>query len=405
MTCCCRTGRPQMSSRPQSGLGPVLLTVLVDLIGFGLVIPLLTFYSEDYGATPTQVTLLMAVYSLAQFLFAPVWGQLSDTYGRRPIMLFSIAGTALTLIGFAAANQLWLLFVFRTLNGACAANIATAQAYVADMTTPENRARGMGMIGASFGVGLSLGPWMGGELSQFGYVVPIWAAAALSGVNLIWAWFRLPESLDRTGGNRPRRTIDPRVVSRALRHPVVGAAISLTFVATFAFAMMEATFTLVAEHAWHMSAQQVGRIFGLIGLIGIAIQGGLIGRLVQIFGEHRLVSAGYLLTASGLSVLGFTTSGLGIYGGCALLATGMSLSNPSLQSIISKGADPSEQGSVLGANQSLSALARALAPTAGGLLFSTWFMGGAFVAGALLMLVALVIAARLKAPATAASFP
>jgi MFS transporter, DHA1 family, tetracycline resistance protein len=394
-----------MSNRPLGGLGPVLLTVLVDLIGFGLVIPLLTFYSEDYGATPTQVTMLMAVYSLAQFLFAPVWGQLSDTYGRRPIMLISIAGTCLTLVGFAAANHLWLLFVFRALNGVCAANIATAQAYVADLTTPENRAKGMGMIGASFGVGLSLGPWIGGELSPLGHVVPIWVAAALSGLNFLWAWHGLPESHPRGDTSGPRRTLDPRVVLRALAHPTVGAAIVLTFVATFAFSMMEATFTLVAEHAWNMSAQQVGRIFGLIGLIGIVIQGGLIGRLVRAFGEPRLLMAGYLITAAGLSLLGVTTSAVGIYGGCALVATGMSLANPSLQSIISKGAHPTEQGAVLGANQSLSALARALAPTAGGLLFSTWFMGGAFVGGAVLMLVALGMATRLTAPATAESSP
>ena len=385
-------------------LGPVLLTVLIDLIGFGLVIPLLTFYSEDYGATPTQVTLLMAVYSLAQFLFAPVWGQLSDHYGRRPIMLFSIAGTSLTLAGFAAANSLWLLFLFRALNGLCAANISTAQAYVADMTTAENRAKGMGLIGASFGVGLSLGPWLGGELSRFGYVVPIWAAAGLAAINLIWAWAKLPETRP-VGTQRPARTIDPRIALRALRHPVLGAAITLTFVATFAFSMMEATFTLVAEHGWSMEAHHVGRLFGLIGLIGIVIQGGLIGRLVRRFGEVRLVSMGYLLTASGLLTLAFTAPGPGIYAGCALVATGMSLANPSLQSIISRGAGAHEQGAILGANQSLSALARALAPTAGGLLFSHWFMGGAFTTGAILMLVALTIATRLRAPAAAASSP
>jgi len=394
-----------MSSRSLSAVGPVILAVLIDLIGFGLVIPLLTFYSEDYGATAVQVTLLMAVYSLAQFLFAPVWGQLSDRYGRRPIMLFSIAGTAVTLAGFAAANSLWLLFVFRTLNGMCAANISTAQAYVADVTTPENRARGMGLIGASFGVGLSLGPWIGGELSQFGYVVPIWAAAALAAINFVWAYLKLPESRVVGAKSRSGRTLDPRAVTRALGHPILGVAIGLTFVATFAFSMMEATFTLVAEHVWSMGAHNVGRMFGLIGGIGIVIQGGLIGRLVKAFGERRLVAAGYLLTASGLAWLAFVQGGPGIYGGCALIATGMSLANPSLQSIISRGASADDQGTVLGANQSLSALARALAPTVGGMLFTHWFMGGAFLAGALMMLGALLLTIRLKAPAELASSP
>jgi multidrug resistance protein len=384
-------------------LGPVILTVLIDLIGFGIVIPLLTFYTEDYGATAVQVTMLMAVYSIAQFAFAPVWGQLSDRYGRRPIMLFSIAGTCLTLAGFAAANTLWLLFVFRTLNGACAANISTAQAYVADVTTPENRARGMGLIGASFGVGLSLGPFIGGELAQFGYAVPIWAAAGLAAFNFGWAWFKLPES--HTRRSHRVRTLDPRIALRALRHPVIGVAIGLTFVATFAFSMMEATFTLVAEHVWSMEAHDVGRLFGLIGGIGIVIQGGLIGRLVGAFGERRLIGAGYLTTAAGLCWFAFIDGGLAIYGACVLIAIGTSLANPSLQALISRGASSDEQGAVLGANQSLAALARALAPTIGGLLFAHWFTGGAFLGGGLLMLAALLLSTRLSVPGSAVSSP
>ena len=192
-----------MTAQQSTGLGPVLLTVLLDLLGFGLVIPLISFYSESYGASETTAIALMGMYSVAQFLFAPLWGGLSDTYGRRPIMLLSIAATALMLAAFAAAEPLAvrllpgagpgslgglsteqaqltlvLMFVFRFLHGVFAANISTAQAYVADITTPANRAKGMGLIGASFGVGFTLGPWMGGELSSlYNHTVPIWVAS------------------------------------------------------------------------------------------------------------------------------------------------------------------------------------------------------------------------------------
>lgn len=378
-----------MGSLRGKGLGPVLLTVLLDLLGFGLVIPLLSFYAEDYGATPLQVTLLMACYSLAQFVCAPMWGALSDRVGRRPVMLVSIGGTAVFLACFAAANTLWMLFVFRTLHGMCAANIGTAQAYVADVTAPEDRARGMGLIGASFGVGMSVGPFVGGELSVFGLSAPIWAAAGLSAINFIWALFGLHESRPTGEKNRSSRSLNPRVWLAALAHPTIGLAIGLTFVQTFAFAMMESTFALVAEHEWDMLAQDVGRLFGVIGIVGIVIQGGLIGRLVRTVGEQRLIGLGYLLNAVGLAWLAFTEPGWGIWGGCTLVAIGISVVNPSLASLISRSALAEDQGKALGANQSLSALARATAPAAGGVLFSALFPGAAMAAGAVLMLVAL----------------
>ena len=177
-------------------LVPVLMAVVLDLVGFGIVIPLLTFYAEEYGAGPVAVTLLMAVYSLAQFLMAPVWGALSDKYGRRPIMLFSIGMAAVCLAGFAWAESLVMLFVFRTLHGAAAANISTAQACVADVTTPENRAKGMGLIGAAFGFGFTVGPFIGGELSVHGLAAPIWFAAGLAALNFVLAlaWPRRPQA-------------------------------------------------------------------------------------------------------------------------------------------------------------------------------------------------------------------
>lgn len=383
------------TERPKPSLGPVLLTVLLDLLGFGLVIPLLSFYAETFGASAREVTALMASYSVAQFLFAPMWGALSDRVGRRPVMLASVAGSAIFLALFASADQLWMLFVLRFLHGACAANIGTAQAVVADLTTPENRARGMGLIGASFGLGFTLGPALGGVLAEYGMATPIWVAAALSAINFVWAWLRLPESRHAGSGSASSRTYNLEVIFRTLSHPTVGMVIGLTFVATFAFSMLEATFSLTAEHVWSMGPRDVGMLFGMIGIIGIVIQGGLTGRLTRRFGESLLLNIGYLCTASGMLLLAIASRqhmdlAFTLFA-CALVAVGTSLANPSLSSLISRASSRDQQGSTLGVNQSLAALARATAPAVGGELYSSWYEGGAFAVGAIMMTAAMLL--------------
>ena len=347
---------------------PVLLAVVLDLVGFGIVIPLLTFYAEEYQAGPLEVTLLMAVYSLAQFLMAPVWGGLSDRIGRRPVMLFSLTMAAVCLAGFAWADTLVLLFVFRTLHGAAAANISTAQACVADLTTPENRAKGMGLIGAAFGLGFTVGPFIGGELSVYGYSTPIWVAAGLATLNVVLAIFMLPETRS-ADTQRAERTLDPRQFIRAMRHPVVGLCILLTFVMTIAFAAMESTFTLFAEHVRGLEATHVGRMFGVAGLVMIIVQGGLVGRLVKRFGEARLVPAGLIILIVGLALLPFAPPTGPMVGVFVIIAIGQGIASPSLHALISRGTSDSEQGFVLGTNQSMSALARAVGPTLGGGLY------------------------------------
>ena len=348
---------------------PVLLTVFLDLVGFGIVIPLLTFYAEDHGASAIQVTLLMACYSLAQFLFAPLWGALSDRVGRRPVMLFSVAATCLCLAGFAAATELWMLFLFRSLHGVATANISTAQAAVADVTPPEKRAMGMGLIGAAFGVGFTLGPFIGGELSVFGYSAPIWFAAALSGINFFVALFMLPETRHPGSTTRPR-PLHPAAFFSVMKHPVVGLCVVLTFTITIAFGMMESTFTLFAEHARGLSAPQVGRMFGVAGLVMIVVQGGLIGRLVKRFGEASLIPVGVGILAVAITLLPFAPPTVPMVTVFVIMAIGQGVANPSLQSLISRGASADEQGFVLGTNQSLSALARVIGPAMGGVLYT-----------------------------------
>ena len=364
---------------------PVLLTVFLDLIGFGVVIPLLSFYAGEHGATPLQITLLMAVYSLAQFVMAPVWGALSDRYGRRPILLLSVGATSVCLLGFSLADSVPMLFLFRTLHGVATANISTAQAAVADVTPPEKRAMGLGMIGAAFGVGFTLGPLLGGELSTYGLAVPIQAAAALSAVNFALTLALLPETRKPGAGPVRVRSLHPARFLEVARHPVVGLCVVLTFCLTLAFGAMESTFSLFAEHRWDLSAQAVGRMFGAAGLVMIIIQGGLIGRLVKRVGEGPLIPLGVGVLAVGLALLPLARPTGPMVAVFILIAIGQGIANPSLQSLISRGADEHEQGFVLGTNQSMSALARALGPALGGLLFTGVSMDAPFWAAAVVV--------------------
>jgi len=382
-------------------LVPVLLTVLLDLLGFGIVIPLLAFYAEGFHASPTQIGLLMATYSLAQFLFAPVWGALSDRVGRRPVMLVSVAATALCLAGFASGTTLWMLFLFRTLHGMATANVSTAQACVADLTTPENRARGMGMIGASFGIGFTVGPFVGGELSRFGLAFPIWVAAGLSAFNFLLALFMLPETR-RPDSEARQRPISPVAFFQVMRHPVVGLCVTLTFLNTVAFALMEGMFNIFAEHTWGLDAEHVGRMFGISGLVTVLIQGGMIGRLVKKYGEAKLLPTGVAVLGLGLALLPFAPPVGLMVTVFAVIAVGQSIATPSLQSLISRGTRADEQGFVLGTNQSLSALARAAGPAASGLIYTAIAPSAPFlVAAGILVLAFLLSLAAVRQHASA----
>jgi MFS family permease len=396
-----------------SPIAVVFLTVVLDLVGFGIVIPLLPFYAESFHATPLQVTLLMACFSAAQFVVAPLMGQLSDRVGRRPVLVVSIGLTALMLFAFAFARSLWMLFLFRTLHGAMTANISTAQACMADLTTPENRAKGMGLIGAAFGIGFTIGPFLGGELyslastaswwtaTGFGpYVLPLAFAGVLSLADFALALAFLPETR-HAGSVRSQRSISPAVLARALAHPAAGLCIGLAFVQVFAFAMMESTFTMFAEREHAMLPRDVGRMFGLVGVVGVIVQGGLIGRFVKRWGERPLVPTGLLVMAVALSVLPLAPRGVWMQLDFAALAIGQGLTTPSLQALISRATDPGEQGAVLGSSQSMSALARATGPALGGVIFEGIAWGAPFWVSAGLLAVAAVLAVPATARAAA----
>lgn len=394
-------------------MGVLFLTVVLDLVGFGIVIPLQTFFALQFQATPLQVTMLMTCYSLAQFVAAPIWGQLSDRFGRRPMLLASIAMTSLMLAGFASSTSLGMLFVFRTLHGIMTANIPIAQACVADLTTRENRARGMGMIGAAFGIGFTLGPFIGGEFATHAdgspaLSTPIWIAAGLSAVNFVLATLFLPEtrpapvaglaaSSGAAGSAGPHRSISFTAMVDALRHPVVGLCVLLTFVQVFAFSMMESCFTLFAHDVHGLQPKDVGRMFGLVGVVSIVVQGGMIGRLVKRFGERPLVPIGLFLVGVGTALLPSAPIGAPLFVAFGVMGLGQSLVNPSLSALISKSAGADEQGRTLGAAQSMSALARAFGPAFGGFLYGSSGSGMPFYVSGVLLLSGVVLAI----PATA----
>jgi len=385
-------------------LGPlaaIFLTVFVDLVGFGIIVPLLPFYAEQFHASPQAVTLLMAVYSFTQFFAAPLWGRLSDRHGRKPVLMASLLGIGLSYLWLAFAGSLWQLFAARALAGAMAGNIAAAQAYIADVTPPEKRAQGMGLIGAAFGLGFILGPAIGGILgggdpAHPRFLGPSLVAAGLSCLALLIAAVALRESLSRglRAAKRPPRgrfaALAAGLGDRRLRLAVV-----LLFLVTFVFAGMESTFALWSERAFGWGPAQNGYVFAYTGVLAALVQGGLIKRLARRFGEGKLVQQGAVALGLGLFAIPFAPSLAALLSAMALLAYGAGVSNPSLASLISQAAPAEERGTTLGISQSAASLARILGPALAGLGFAAFGRNGPFVAGALVMLLALLVALRL----------
>ncbi len=353
----------------RSPLLVIFITVFIDLIGFGIVIPVLPYYAEGtkFGATPSQVGLLFASYSVMQLVFAPVLGRLSDKYGRRPILLISLLGTCAGFFILGFATTLWMLFIGRIIDGISGGNISTAQAYIADVTTKENRAKGMGLIGAAFGLGFVFGPAIGGILSRWGITVPFLFAGGLAFANAILLYFALPETVTKDHPARSSAAAGRgwRQLFASLRNPQLGFVMIIYFLGIVAFSIMTATFSLFMMFRLGYDAFHNGWVFAFVGIISAVIQGGLIGRLVKQFGEPLLVIVGALLFSASLLAIPFVTPATGLLSVLALgaaTAIGQALSAPSLSSLASKSADASEQGSVLGAMQSVASLARAVGP-------------------------------------------
>lgn len=353
----------------RSPLLVIFFVVFFDLLAFGIVIPILPYYSKTFGASAFGLGWLMAIYSVMQFLCSPFWGGLSDKIGRRPVLLLTILGGASSMVATALAGDYWILFAARLLAGVFGANISTANAYIADVTNEENRAKGMGIIGAGFGLGFIFGPALGGILSVHGYATPILVAAALGFLNFLFAFFVLDESRAPGQGPATAKKFSVEGLRLAFARNATAIPIGLFFLSTLAFTQLEVIFGLYVLGQFGYEARDAGWLLAGMGVTSAILQGGLIGRLAKKYGERALAPAGFLFMA--ISLLGAPLAPtvpifcLFLFG----IAVGNGLVNPSLSSLVSKGAPADKRGAVLGIFQSGSSLARVVGPPLAGLLF------------------------------------
>lgn len=341
----------------------IFLTVFIDLIGFGIVLPLLPGYAASLGVSDTAIGFLVASFSLMQFLLAHWWGRLSDRIGRRPVLLVGLGGSAVSYLLFALAQDFWLLLLSRLVAGGMGATVNVAQAYLADITPASDRARAMGLIGAAFGLGFVAGPAIGGITSRLGDAAPGLTASLLAALNLLLAWRWLPESPG--AGTAPVPEV-PVHWSRFL------AALGAVGFSTVGFTVLYVVFPLQAERALRLDRHETAYLFVLIGLVNAAIQAGLIGRLVARFGERRLMVSGAALLAVGLGLLPEAFEGSGrfavLYAGLVVLSAGSAMIGPSAAAYVSRVAPAAEQGRALGILQSVGAMARIGGPMLAGVV-------------------------------------
>jgi MFS transporter, DHA1 family, tetracycline resistance protein len=351
----------------------IFVTVFVDLIGFGIVFPLIAYYAENRLMTGTQIGIFLGAYSLMQFIFAPILGRLSDRIGRRPVLLASLFGTAISYILLGLAGSFWMFLLSRTLDGISGSTISVAQAYVADITPPAERTKRMGMvIGAAHGLGFALGPVLGSLLLFSNNLsLPYFVAGGICLINAVMAIFLLPESLVlRQDSHRVGfRTFSLSYLINQLATPQVGILILIYAVMILAFSMMEATFSLVAKNFFQISPSSIYIIFIYLGIILTLVQGGLIRPLVKMVGESWLIISGLIIMAAGLYLLPQYNAMWWIYLTTGMLAIGQGFCSPCLTSLISQRSSATEQGERLGATQSLASLARFLGPLIGGAAF------------------------------------
>ena len=353
----------------------IFVTVFIDLVGFGIVIPILPFYaqSEQFNANPLEIAAITAIYSWMQFFFAPILGRLSDRYGRRPILFISILGSAVGyfIVGYAAT--LVMIFVGRAISGITGGNISTAQAYIADVTSKENRAKGMGLFGAAFGLGFVFGPAIAGVLSTIGPSVPFYFASALSLANAAAVYFLLPESVRHvsisSGKGRFAEILD------SFKERWFGMVNVVYFMLITAFSIMTYAYSLYAGFAFGYDASHVGYLFFYVGIISIVGQGVIFHRAADRFGESVLAAAGCLMMAVSLITFPFidAQSGglLALLIASAMLSLGNAIASPALTSLVSKLSHEHEQGKSLGIIQSTASLARAIGPSVGGFLLNS----------------------------------
>ncbi|MEC9281235.1 MAG: MFS transporter [Bdellovibrionota bacterium] len=385
----------------KKALGIIFLIVFMDLVGFGMIIPLSTYLAKDLGATPLEIGLLMTIYSLMQFLFSPFWGKLSDRVGRRPILLLSLFGSSLSFLFYAYSTELWMLYASRALAGIFGANISTAMAYIADVTDKDSRSKGMGLIGAAFGMGFVFGPFIGGVFGDigkslgseapFGLNFSALIASGICFINFFFAIKILKESLTpEMRQNLPKRTSRLKQVTKFVGKPLLGSLLFTTLLSTVAMAHMESTMFLFVKERFEWSLSFASYGFAYIGLMMVFTQGYLIRKWMPKYGERKLLVIGLIMAVIGMAGISFTTGVWSMLVVQSILALGYGLLNPSLLGSISLSGEANEQGQLMGVNQSMSALGRIIGPAAGGFVYQSVGKTSPYIVAASLFFLALI---------------
>jgi DHA1 family tetracycline resistance protein-like MFS transporter len=383
---------------PRNALRIIFFIVFMDLLGFGVIIPLMPIYARQFNASPLEVTLLFAIYSACQFIASPILGAMSDRFGRRPVLILSQIGSAVgyLLLGVvtqhpwhAAKLGLLLVYLSRVIDGFSGGNISTAQAYIADVTTPQSRSHGMAMLGVAFGVGFAAGPALGGIFGEHHASWPAYIAAVFSGIAALLTFLKLPES----NVHKPSEAelwLHPSTFAPVLRNPAIFQLLLVGFLAMAAFVMMESSIVMFLADRFHWGPRYASWFFAYSGVIIIIVQGRLFRPLVKAFGEWNLAIIGPLLVAAGMGF--YIEAGLRplltiLFVAGALNAAGRSLWQPSFTTLLSKFTNPRQQGIVFGLFQGLGSLARVAGPIVAGLVYNPKLGIGPFIAAAIILLV------------------
>ena len=366
----------------------IFLTIFVNLVGFGIIIPLLPFYAQTFNASPVVIGFLFAIFSVCQLVASPVLGDWSDRYGRRPVLVFSLLGTVVSFVMLALAHSVLMLFLARIVDGLSGGNISTARAYVADITEPKDRARAYGLIGAAFGLGFIIGPALSGALVHVSYTAPIWAAAGITAVAAAMAWFWLPETIHRAqaGTGMPFRNL-----SEMMRRPGLRRVLVIDFVYWFAFAIFQTTFSLFVAARFSFDAARTGYFFAAFGVLGAIIQGGFIRPIVHRVGDKPVLMLGLLCGASGLVAAALTHSVFWFAIALIPLAFGIGFGHPTISSIVSRAARGEEQGRVQGAASAMESLGRTLGPIWGNASLQRFGEGMPYLSAAGFLIVTLLL--------------
>ena len=365
-----------------AGYWIIWTTVALDLVGFGIVVPILGRYAERFGANGLQVGLMFASFSVAQMVFAPILGRISDKVGRKPVIVFSLIGTAVGSFVTGAAGALWVLFLGRILDGASGASVAVAQGAVADIAPPEQRARLMGMLGAAFGVGFVVGPALGGLAALGGPHVPFYLAGSIAAINAVAAMIRLPETKPDTSHITEKSQRGTALSPALKRFALVG------FLSMLGFAGFEATFSIWGEKQFGFTEGSASVVFVFVGVTLVAVQGGLIGPLTQRLGSRKLLRIGLSLVAVGLLLLGVTTTWPMLFVALFLLSLGQGMSGPSGSALVAELAPVERRGEAIGYQQSTAAFGRVAGPVMAGALFDHVGINSQFLVSGILIVVA-----------------